>query len=287
MKKSYSKQLSSKSKNIQNKLFETQENILTGIVQRIRFQSSDSGFAVLLVELENDTSAPIVAVGSLNGLKVGERVKFKGFWKEHPRFGKQLQVKTYAEIKPTSSEEIEKYLSSGIIKNIGPALAKRIVKTFGEQTLEIMEKNSKQLLKIPGIGEKKLGEIEKSWETQSEMKEVMIFLRKYDIPINLSGRIYQTYGPDTIQILKENPYRLVTDIFGVGFQTADKIALSMGTKFDDPSRCAAGAMYVLKETSERDGHVLLPQVELESKASNLLGVDSSQITDVIQELNKR
>ena len=287
MKKSYSKQLSSKSKNIQNKLFETQENILTGIVQRIRFQSSDSGFAVLLVELENDTSEPIVAVGSLNGLKVGERVKFKGFWKEHPRFGKQLQVKTYAEIKPTSSEEIEKYLSSGIIKNIGPALAKRIVKTFGEQTLDIMEKNSKQLLKIPGIGEKKLGEIEKSWETQSEMKEVMIFLRKYDIPINLSGRIYQTYGPDTIQILKENPYRLVTDIFGVGFQTADKIALSMGTKFDDPSRCAAGAMYVLKETSERDGHVLLPQVELESKASNLLGVDSSQITDVIQELNKR
>ncbi len=287
MKKSYSKQLANKSKNIQNNLFKNEENNLTGIVQRIRFQSNESGFAVLLVELENDTSDPIVAVGSLNALKVGERVEFKGFWKDHPRFGKQLQVKTYTEIKPTTSEEIEKYLSSGIIKNIGPALAKRIVKTFGEQTLDVMEKNPKQLLKIPGIGEKKLKEIEESWETQSEMKEVMIFLRKYDIPINLSGKIYQTYGPDTIQILKENPYRLVTDIFGVGFQTADKIALSMGTKFDDPSRCAAGAMYVLKETSERDGHVLLPQVELESKASNLLGVDPSQITNVIQELNKR
>ncbi|MFL2931209.1 MAG: ATP-dependent RecD-like DNA helicase [bacterium] len=287
MKKSYSKQLANKSKNIQNNLFKNEENNLTGIVQRIRFQSNESGFAVLLVELENDTSESIVAVGSLNALKVGERVEFKGFWKDHPRFGKQLQVKTYTEIRPTTSEEIEKYLSSGIIKNIGPALAKRIVKTFSEQTLDVMEKNPKQLLKIPGIGEKKLKEIEESWETQSEMKEVMIFLRKYDIPINLSGKIYQTYGPDTIQILKENPYRLVTDIFGVGFQTADKIALSMGTKFDDPSRCAAGTMYVLKETSERDGHVLLPQVELESKASNLLGVDPSQITNVIQELNKR
>ena len=150
-----------------------------------------------------------------------------------------------------------------------------------------MEKNPKQLLKISGIGEKKLQEIEESWEIQSEMKEVMIFLRKYDVPINLSGRIFQIYGPDTIRILKENPYRLVTDIFGVGFQTADKIALSMGTKFDDPSRCAAGAMFVLKETSEREGHVLLPQIELESKSSALLGVETFQITNVIEELNKR
>jgi len=287
LRKSYSKQVPKKSKNTQDKLFENEQNILTGIVQRVRFQSNDSGFAVLLVELENEIGDPITVVGSLNALKVGERVKFEGFWKEHPRFGKQLQVKTYSEIKPTTSEEIEKYLSSGIIKNIGPALAKRIVKFFGEKTLDVMEKTPKQLLKIPGIGEKKLQEIEESWETQSEMKEVMIFLRKYDIPINLSGRIFQTYGPDTIRILKENPYRLVTDIFGVGFQTADKIALSMGTKFDDPSRCAAGAMYILKETSEREGHVLLPQIELESKASNLLGVEASQITDVINELIKR
>ena len=287
MRKSYSKQVPKKSKNTQDKLFENEQNILTGIVQRVRFQSNDSGFAVLLVELENEIGDPITVVGSLNALKVGERVKFEGFWKEHPRFGKQLQVKTYSEIKPTTSEEIEKYLSSGIIKNIGPALAKRIVKFFGEKTLDVMEKTPKKLLKIPGIGEKKLQEIEESWETQSEMKEVMIFLRKYDIPINLSGRIFQTYGPDTIRILKENPYRLVTDIFGVGFQTADKIALSMGTKFDDPSRCAAGAMYILKETSEREGHVLLPQIELESKASNLLGVEPSQITDVINELIKR
>ena len=287
MRKSYSKQVPKKSKNTQDKLFENEQKILTGIVQRVRFQSNDSGFAVLLVELENEIGDPITVVGSLNALKVGERVKFEGFWKEHPRFGKQLQVKTYSEIKPTTSEEIEKYLSSGIIKNIGPALAKRIVKFFGEKTLDVMEKTPKQLLKIPGIGEKKLQEIEESWETQSEMKEVMIFLRKYDIPINLSGRIFQTYGPDTIRILKENPYRLVTDIFGVGFQTADKIALSMGTKFDDPSRCAAGAMYILKETSEREGHVLLPQIELESKASNLLGVEPSQITDVINELIKR
>ena len=287
MRKSYSKQVPKKSKNTQDKLFENEQKILTGIVQRVRFQSNDSGFAVLLVELENEIGDPITVVGSLNALKVGERVKFEGFWKEHPRFGKQLQVKTYSEIKPTTSEEIEKYLSSGIIKNIGPALAKRIVKFFGEKTLDVMEKTPKQLLKIPGIGEKKLQEIEESWETQSEMKEVMIFLRKYDIPINLSGRIVQTYGPDTIRILKENPYRLVTDIYGFGFQTADKIALSMGTKFDDPSRCAAGAMYILKETSEREGHVLLPQIELESKASNLLGVEPSQITDVINELIKR
>tara|TARA_B100000029_G_scaffold113391_1_gene105618 strand:+ start:4217 stop:6592 length:2376 start_codon:yes stop_codon:yes gene_type:complete len=287
LRKSYSNQVSDKSKNTQDKLFENEKSFLTGIVQRIRFQSNESGFAVLLVELENETGEAITVVGSLNALKVGERVKFEGFWKDHPRFGRQLQVKTYTEIKPTSSEEIEKYLSSGIIKNIGPALAKRIVKLFGEKTLDVMEKTPKQLLKIPGIGEKKLEEIEESWETQSEMKEVMIFLRKYDIPINLSGRIFQTYGPDTIRILKENPYRLVTDIFGVGFQTADKIALSMGTKFDDPSRCAAGAMYVLKETSEREGHVLLPQTELESKASNLLGVESFQITSVIGELIKR
>ena len=179
MRKSYSNQVSDKSKNTQDKLFENEKSFLTGIVQRIRFQSNESGFAVLLVELENETGEAITVVGSLNALKVGERVKFEGFWKDHPRFGRQLQVKTYTEIKPTSSEEIEKYLSSGIIKNIGPALAKRIVKLFGEKTLDVMEKTPKQLLKIPGIGEKKLEEIEESWETQSEMKEVMIFLRKY------------------------------------------------------------------------------------------------------------
>ena len=287
MRRSYPKRTSTKTKNTQNNLFKNDENNLTGIVQRIRFQSNESGFAVLLVQLENNTGDPITVVGSLNSLKVGERIKLQGYWKEHPRFGKQLQVNSYIEIKPSTSEEIEKYLSAGIIKNIGPALAKRIVKIFGEKTLDVMEKNPKQLLKISGIGEKKLQEIEESWETQSEMKEVMIFLRKYDVPINLSGRIFQIYGPDTIRILKENPYRLVTDIFGVGFQTADKIALSMGTKFDDPSRCAAGAMFVLKETSEREGHVLLPQIELESKASVLLGVETFQITNVIEELDKR
>ncbi|MED5579608.1 MAG: ATP-dependent RecD-like DNA helicase [Nitrospinota bacterium] len=287
LKNFHKKKTSIRDKNTQNKLFENEDNILTGIVQRIRFQSDDSGFAVLIVQLDNDTRDPITVVGSLNSIKVGERVRFQGYWKDHPRFGKQLQANSYTEIKPTTSEEIEKYLSSGIIKNIGPALAKRIIKVFGEKTLDVMEKNPKQLLKIPGIGEKKLEEIKDSWETQSEMKEVMIFLRKYDVPINLSGRIFQTYGPDTIRILKENPYRLVSDIFGVGFQTADKIALSMGTKFDDPSRCAAGAMFVLKENSEREGHVLLPQRELESKASSLLGVEIFQISNVIQELEKR
>ena len=266
-------------------LFPDTGGTLVGTVERIRFRAEDTGYSVLVVQPDGDFPA-IAVVGHLSSINEGERVEFEGEWKEHPRFGRQFQAAISKPIIPTSAEGIEKFLASGTVKNIGPALAKRIVTQFGEESLDIIENEPRRLLEIHGLGEKKLVGLVESWKSQSEVKEVMLFLQEHDVPLHMAEKIYRAYGSTATRILREDPYRLATDIYGVGFHTADRIAQKMGVPFDSPSRCAAGAVYVLNQLGETDGHVFVPHDELLERASDILEVPSELVAIAVETLQK-
>jgi exodeoxyribonuclease V alpha subunit len=269
----------------QSALFPDNSGKLTGTIERIRFRAEDTGYTVLVVQPDGDFPT-VVVVGHLSSLREGERVRFEGEWKEHPRFGRQLQAALSQPIVPTTAEGIEKFLASGTVKNIGPALAKRIVALFGEDTLEVIENEPRRLLKVSGLGEKKLVGLIESWKSQSEVKEVMLFLQDHDIPLHLAEKIFRAYGSAATHVLREDPYRLATDIFGVGFRTADRVAQKMGIPADDPGRCAAGAVYVLNRLGESEGHVFVPYAQLVAEAAEILEVAPGQVEEAIENLQK-
>ncbi len=266
-------------------LFPDTGGTLVGTVDRIRFRAEDTGYTVLVVQPDGDFPA-IAVVGHLSSINEGERVEFEGEWKEHPRFGRQFHAAISKPIIPTTAEGIEKFLASGTVKNIGPALAKRIVSKFGEDSLDIIDNEPRRLLEIHGLGEKKLVGLVESWKSQSEIKEVMLFLQEHDVPLHMAAKIYRAYASAAIQILREDPYRLATDIYGVGFRTADRIAQKLGMPFDSPSRCAAGAVYVLNQLGETDGHVFVPYGELLERAADILEVSREQVANAVETLHK-
>lgn len=269
----------------QGGLFPDTGGTLLGTVERIRFRADDTGYSVLVVQPDGEYP-PLAVVGYLSSIQEGERIEFEGEWKEHPRFGRQFQAIASKHIIPTTAEGIEKFLASGTVKNIGPALAKRIVARFGEESLEIIENEPRRLLEIPGLGEKKLTGMIESWQSQSEIKEVMLFLQNHDVPLHMAEKVYRAYGSQAIQVLREDPYRLATDIFGVGFRTADRVAQKMGIPADSPRRCEAGAVYVLNRLGESDGHVYVPMEELLVRAAEILEVSREQVAEAVESLRK-
>ncbi len=266
-------------------LFPDSGNVLAGIVERIRFRADDTGFSVLLVQPDGDFP-PVAVVGFLSGIREGERVEFEGEWGDHPRFGRQFKATIANPIIPTTSDGIEKFLASGTVKNIGPALAKRIVSLFGEASLEIIENEPQRLLEVPGLGKKKLTGVIESWKKQSEVKEVLLFLQNFDIPLYLAEKIFRVYGPNATQMLREDPYRLATDIYGVGFRTADRIAQKMGISKDAPGRCAAGILYVLNQLAEREGHIFVPYRVLIHETSKILDISQDLVESAIETLHR-
>ena len=269
----------------QTNLFPGDSGILSGTVERVRFRAEETGYTVLLVQPEGDYPR-VAAVGRLPAVRAGEHFRFEGEWKEHPRFGKQFQVSAAYPLVPTTAEGIEKYLASGTVKHIGPVLAERIVARFGENTLEVLNESPEKLLGVPGLGKKKLGEIVESWRSQREVKELMLFLQQFDIPLYLAEKIFRAYGTSAIQILGENPYRLALDIFGVGFRTADEIAKKIGIPPDAPGRCEAGVNYILLQLAERDGHVFVPRPRLIEESAEMLGVSPNLIERAIKARRK-
>ena len=223
----------------QTTLFPGDNGTLSGTVERVRFRAEETGYTVLLIQPEGDFPR-VAAVGRLPAVREGEHFRFEGEWKEHPRFGKQFQVSAAYPVVPTTAEGIEKYLASGTVKHIGPVLAERIVARFGENALEVLDESPEKLLGVPGLGKKKLGEIVESWRSQREVKELMLFLQQFDIPLYLAEKIFRAYGTSAIQILRENPFRLALDIFGVGFRTADEIAKKIGIPPTRPAGARRG-----------------------------------------------
>jgi exodeoxyribonuclease V alpha subunit len=202
----------------------------------------------------------------------------RGEWANHPKYGEQFKVVQYRSLVPASVYGIQKYLSSGLIKGIGPIMAKRIVKQFGKRTLEVIENEIEKLAKVDGIGPKRIGMIKKAWAEQKEIREVMIFLQTHGVSSGYATKIFKQYGSRSIAVVKQNPYRLATDIFGIGFVTADQIAEKLGFAKDSALRAEAGILYVLNQLSE-EGHVYYPYEPLIDKCQEILQVGREVIVN--------
>ena len=248
-----------------------------GKVTEIIYTNEENGYSVILFDADSDV---FTAVGIFPPIQEGEMLRITGEFKDNKRYGEQFAVETVDFLVPEEEEEIVKYLSSGLFKGIGEKLARDIVKTFGTETIDILDKTPERLIEVSGIGRKKLMEIIICYEETRLMKESILFLQKQDVTMNLALKIYRKYGESTIDTMKANPYVLVADVEGVGFVTADKIAQKMGIPKQSEFRIAAGINYTLREVASRAGHTCLPQDILMTEATKLLGVDKSFVENV-------
>jgi exodeoxyribonuclease V alpha subunit len=252
---------------------------LQGQIERITFTSEETGYTVAKVKVYGRREL-VTIIGNIINPTPGEIIKMKGEWGNHPKYGEQFKVVFCQTTTPASVHGMEKYLGSGLIKGIGPVMAKRIVKMFKEKTLEIIENDIKKIAKVEGIGLKRIDMIKKAWEEQKEIRDVMIFLQSHGVSSGYAAKIYKQYGNRAITIVRENPYLLATDIFGIGFITADKIAENMGFAKDSELRAAAGILYVLQELID-DGHVYYPYEPLIEKCKEMLDIDREIIVRAI------
>jgi exodeoxyribonuclease V alpha subunit len=253
--------------------------ILTGHIERVTFSDDETGYSVCKLKVK-DNNNPITIVGNLMNPVAGEFIEVEGNWIIHPKFGTQLEIVRYKSLAPATLHGIQKYLGSGLIKGIGPVMAKRIVAHFGIDSLDIIEKETHRLSEVEGIAKKRIEMIKKAWDDQKEVRSVMLFLQSHNVSAAYAARIFKTYGQESIPIVKENPYRLARDIFGIGFKTADQIAEKLGMEKDNPRRIEAGIEFLLNELSG-EGHVCFPKTQLNEKTVSLLNVSEELVADAI------
>jgi len=248
-----------------------------GIVDRYIFFNEENGYSIIKLK---DTS---VIVGTLPKLNQGESIEVSGNWIVHPKFGKQFKIENFSIAYPTTKTGVINYLGSGLIKGIGKSTAEKIYSVFGTKTLDILEKNIHRLLEVEGIGEKKLEMIKKGWAEQQGIKNVMLFLQSYGISTAYSLKIYKTYGNTAPEIIKQNPYRLISDVYGIGFKIADQIGKKLGIEERSPMRIKAGILFVLNEIS-KNGHTYCPEIDLIESVTQTLNYDLASSDTIIQEL---
>ena len=252
---------------------------LQGQIERITFTNEENGFTIAKVKVPGRQNL-VCVVGNLMAPMPGEVIKMQGEWANHPKFGEQFKIVSYKSMIPASVTGIQKYLGSGLIKGIGPVMAKRIVKKFGKDTLDVIEADIDKLFTVEGIGAKRIRMIEKAWADQKEIREVMIFLQGHGVSSGYAAKIFKQYGNESIRVVKENPYRLATDIFGIGFVTANNIAEKLGFGKDSELRAQAGILYVLQELSD-EGHVYYPYGPLIEKCNEILQIDREVIVKAL------
>jgi len=252
-----------------------------GTIESIIYYSPDTGYTVCKFSLESGENFTVV--GSFPPLSPGEVLKINGKWEINPKFGKQFKVENFIPVLPSSVKGVEKFLSSGLIKGIGPVLAKRIVKDFGPQTIEIISKEPDRLREVEGIGRNKLKEIKKSWEEHQKIRDLIIFLQDHNISTNLAIKIYSQYGNNSFRILKTNPYQACYDIWGIGFKTADQMALKLGMSPSSAERIKAFIHYLLEKDTEQ-GHVFSFQEDIEKNCQGELEVREENIKKALEEL---
>lgn len=246
-----------------------------GYIENIVFSESEKGFTVARLKEPKKTELTCI-VGIMPSVQPGESIRCKGEWKNHPQHGRQFEVSAFELQAPSDLVGIQKYMESGMIKGIGPVYAERIIKQFGLQTLEIIDSAPQRLLEVPGIGEKRIEKIATCWQQQKSIRTVMIFLRGHGVSPSYAQKIFKAYGDASIEKVKNEPFALAKEIFGIGFKIADKIAEGMGIPNDSPGRIDAGIEHVLWESSE-EGHTCLPELEIVPAAQNLLQVEPAQI----------
>ena len=266
---------------------ETATETVDGTVVGIVFRNDETGYSVLRVSGPDDgrfrlKKPEIVVVGTCGAVWEGEELHAIGEWVTDKVHGRQFKAKEIVCATPRSATGIERYLASGLIKGIGPEYAKRIVAKFGEDTIEILDHHSDRLKEVPGIGETRVRKIKKSWESERGTREVMIFTQSYGISVAKTAKIYRMYGPDSIAIIKSDPYRLCRDIWGIGFATADKIAMSVGMAKDAPERARAAIIYTLQTEADDGGHCWTSEPELLLHAQELVEIPVEKLSAALK-----
>ena len=256
---------------------------LTGQIERITFTNEENGFTIAKVRVRGKNDL-ITVVGNLMAPMPGEIIDMQGEWTRHPKFGEQFKVSQFKTKVPATTYGIQKYLGSGLIKGLGPVMAGRIVDRFGENTLDIIENQIERLADVKGIAEKSIAKIAKAWNAQKEIRDVMIFLQSHGVSSAYATKIFKRYGDRSIAVVKQNPYRLATDIFGVGFLKADSIAKELGFSNDSRVRVEAGVVYALHQMAE-DGHVYFPYEPLIERCREILGVEREHVIQAIGSLD--
>ncbi len=246
------------------------------VVERITYQSAETGYTVLKAAVKGYHEL-VPVVGNLLDVSVGSVLLVEGDWKVDAKYGRQFIASRWEETLPATVYGIEKYLGSGLIKGVGPVYAKKIVAVFGADTLNVIEDEPERLNEVPGIGERRVSKIIASWEKQKEIKNIMLFLQGHDVSTAFAARIYQAYGADSIKTVRENPYRLADDIWGIGFRTADTIAAKLGHAKDSFVRIRAGILYTLSQLADNQGHVYLDQDTLIQEAAKILSSEDSPL----------
>lgn len=255
---------------------------LSGIVERITYSNEENGFTVIKIRSKGFSDL-VTVVGNLAAVNVGAVLRVKGEWKYDSKYGKQFSALDYRETVPATIAGIEKYLGSGLIKGIGPVYARKIVKYFKEDTLRVIEESADYLLNVDGIGPKRVEMVKKAWQEQKEIKNVMLFLQSNGVSTAYAVKIFKTYGNESIGIVKNNPYRLADDIWGIGFKTADKIARQLGFDKNSYARCRSGILYVLNELAN-EGHCFAGQEQLLAEASKILELDEGLIKSALEQM---
>ena len=246
---------------------------IQGQLERVTYSNEENGYAVYRIAVKGSPDL-VTAVGYTAAHMPGEELELVGEWIVHPKFGRQFQFSACKSLMPSTVEGIRRYLGSGLVKGVGPRMAERIVERFGIESLDVLDQSPDDLLEVRGISEKLLDSIKQSWEAQKEVRSVMFFLQSNGVSPNFAAKIFAAYGQETIQIVRENPYKLADDIFGIGFLTADKVAENMGVERNSPLRLEAGVRYVLGELTG-EGHVYAPRDLLVEKSAELLEVEAA------------
>ncbi|MFD8757311.1 ATP-dependent RecD-like DNA helicase [Kitasatospora sp. NPDC059577] len=254
-----------------------------GVLERITYANEETGYTVARVDTGRGGNDLLTVVGALLGAQVGESLRLHGRWGSHPQYGRQFTVENYTTVLPATVQGIQRYLGSGLIKGIGPRFAERIVERFGADTLEVIENEPGRLIEVPGLGPKRTKKIAAAWEEQKAIKEVMVFLQGVGVSTSLAVRIYKQYGDGSIGVVKNEPYRLAGDVWGIGFLTADRIAQAVGIPHDSPERVKAGLQYALSQSTDQ-GHCFLPEERLIADGVKLLQVDVGLVIDCLAEL---
>src|SRR6266508_2280174 len=223
--------------------------VLEAVLERITYANEETGYTIARVATDRSGADLLTVVGALLGVQPGESLRLVGRWGSHPKYGRQFEVDSFTTVLPATVQGIERYLGSGLIKGIGPKMAARIVEHFGADTLRVIEDEPRQLIEVAGLGPKRTKMIGTAWEEQKAIKEVMVFLQGVGVSTSLGVRIYKKYGDASISVVRNEPYRLAADVWGIGFRTADTIAQAVGIPHDSPQRVRAGIQYTLSEAA--------------------------------------
>ncbi|MHB6907428.1 SF1B family DNA helicase RecD2 [Streptomyces sp. DB-54] len=257
--------------------------VVEGVLERITYANEENGYTVARVDTGRGSGELLTVVGALLGAQPGESLRLEGRWGSHPQYGKQFTVENYTTVLPATVQGIRRYLGSGLIKGIGPRIADRITEHFGIDTLDVIEQAPERLIEVPGLGPKRTKLIGAAWEEQKAIKEVMVFLQGVGVSTSIAVRIYKKYGDASISVVRNEPYRLAADVWGIGFLTADRIAQSVGIPHDSPERVKSGLQYALSQSTDQ-GHCFLPEEQLIADAVKLLQVDTGLVIDCLAEL---